>query len=76
MDSVTDENVAIIMKEKADTEAELEALKSKTLEKMWWDELDELEKQYGIYKTKRVLIQDGGKPAEKKKLKVLTKVGK
>jgi DNA topoisomerase-2 len=59
MDSVTEENVAHIMKEKADTEADLEALKSKTLEKMWLDELEQLEKQYSIYKAKRVEIQTG-----------------
>jgi DNA topoisomerase-2 len=60
MDSVTDENVAIIMKEKADTEEELEALKSKTLEKMWWDELNELETKYDEYRVKRVQLQTGG----------------
>jgi hypothetical protein len=72
MDSVTEENVANIMKEKTDTEAELEALKSKTLEKMWLDELEELEKQYTFYKAKRVQIQEGGgKPSEKKKVNKL-----
>jgi hypothetical protein len=60
------------MKEKTDTEAELAALKAKTLEKMWLDELDELEKQYTIYKAKRVQIQTGnGKPSEKKKVNKL-----
>jgi DNA topoisomerase-2 len=77
MDSVTEENVANIMKEKTDTEAELEALKEKTLEKMWLDELEQLEKQYTIYKAKRVEIQEGGKgtvkgkPSEKKKVNKL-----
>jgi DNA topoisomerase II len=68
MDSVTEENVANIMKEKTDTEAELDALKAKTLEKMWLDELEQLEKQYTSYKEKRVEIQAGGKKIEKKKL--------
>jgi DNA topoisomerase-2 len=76
MDSVTEENVANIMKEKTDTEAELAALKAKTLENMWLDELDELEKQYTIYKAKRVQIQTGsgkgtGKPSDKKKVNKL-----
>jgi DNA topoisomerase-2 len=77
MDSVTEENVANIMKEKTDTESELEALKAKTLEKMWLDELEQLEKQYTIYKAKRVEIQEGGKgtgkgkPNEKKKVNKL-----
>jgi hypothetical protein len=75
MDSVTEENVANIMKEKTDTEAELEVLKAKTLEKMWLDELEQLEKQYTMYKAKRVQIQEGGgKPSEKKKVnKLVTK---
>jgi DNA topoisomerase-2 len=80
MDSVTEENVANIMKEKTDTEAELEALKAKTLEKMWLDELEQLEKQYTIYKAKRVEIQEGGgkgtgkgKPTEKKANKLVQK---
>jgi DNA topoisomerase-2 len=74
MDSVTEENVANIMKEKSDTEAELEALKSKTLEKMWLDELDQLEKQYVLYKQKRVQIQTGGASvAGDKKKKVVIK---
>jgi hypothetical protein len=39
---------------------------------MWLDELDELEKQYTIYKAKRVHIQEGGgKPSEKKKVNKL-----
>jgi hypothetical protein len=76
MDSVTEENVANIMKEKTDTEAELAALKAKTLEKMWLDELDELEKQYTIYKAKRVQIQTGkgtgtGSTVDKKKVNKL-----
>jgi DNA topoisomerase-2 len=70
MDSVTEENVANIMKEKTDTEAELAALKAKTLEKMWLDELDELEKQYTIYKAKRVHIQAGSKGTTVDKKKV------
>jgi DNA topoisomerase-2 len=67
MDSVTEENVANIMKEKTDTEAELDALKAKTLEKMWLDELEQLEKQYVNYKEKRVEIQAGGKGTGKGK---------
>jgi DNA topoisomerase-2 len=70
MDSVTEENVANIMKDKTDTEAELAALKAKTLEKMWLDELDELEKQYTIYKAKRVEIQAGSKGTTVDKKKV------
>jgi len=60
MDSVTQENVANIMKEKENTEIELNALKSKTLQKMWLDELNLLETEYNIYKLKREKIQSGG----------------
>jgi DNA topoisomerase-2 len=73
MDSVTEENVASIMKEKTDTEAELEALKAKTLEQMWLEELDALEKQYDLYKKKRIQIQEGsGKPNTQEKKKKFT----
>lgn len=70
MDSVTTENVATIMKEKADTEMQLETLKKTTLEKMWLGELGELEIHYDLYKTKREKLQAGG--GEKKTVKKLT----
>jgi len=74
MDSVTEENVASIMKDKADTESELQALKAKTLEKMWMDELVDFEKQYAIYKKKRIEIQSGsGSSGPEKKKKLLVK---
>ena len=59
MDSVTQENVAAILKEKADTETELGILKSTSLEKMWLGELDNLSKEYDVYKSKREKIQNG-----------------
>lgn len=62
MDSVTEENIDSIMKEKTDTEAALEILKSTTLEQMWLGELDVLEQEYDAYKLKRVQIQMGGQP--------------
>jgi len=70
MDSVTQENVESIMKEKENTEMELAALKAKTLQKMWLDELAALEQQYIIYKVRREKIQAGGQPLTKKKLAV------
>jgi DNA topoisomerase-2 len=70
MDSVTQENVESIMKEKENTEMELAALKAKTLQKMWLDELAALEQQYIIYKIRREKIQAGGQPLTKKKLAV------
>ena len=59
MDSVTEENVANIMKEKDDTERELACLRATTLETMWLNELNALESEYDNYKKKREVIQSG-----------------
>ena len=59
MDSVTEENVANIMKEKENTETELDILRKTTLEKMWVTELDNLDKEYSKYKVRREKIQAG-----------------
>jgi DNA topoisomerase-2 len=73
MDSVTEENVASIMKEKADTEAELATLKATTLETMWLSELDNLEKEYDVYKKKRETIQAGQTNVGGEKKKIMKK---
>ena len=67
MDSVTQENVANIMKEKENTEAELALLKSTTLEKMWVHELDVLNTEYDKYKLYREQIQRGSGTEKPKK---------
>jgi DNA topoisomerase-2 len=59
MDSVTEEHVAKIVKEKADTERELEVLLATTLEQMWMKELDAFVGEYAGYKAKREKIQQG-----------------
>ena len=72
MDSVTEERVETIMKEKADTEMELETLRKTSLEKMWITELKALEKEYGKYKTHREQLQLGNgikKTTQKKVVK-------
>ena len=66
MDSVTQENVENIMKEKENTETELTALKGTSLETMWLGELQTLETQYDKYKLQRQQIQAGGSPMSKK----------
>jgi DNA topoisomerase-2 len=53
MVSVSKENVAKLMKEKGDTEAELATLRATTIEQMWLRELATFEEQYGIYVNKR-----------------------
>ena len=82
MDSVTNENVTNILKEKEQTEAELATLISTSLEKMWMTELENLESEYKSYKTKREKLQrdsvsGGTKDSTKvKKVKKVLAVGK
>jgi DNA topoisomerase-2 len=67
MDSVTQENVESIMKEKTNAEKDLAALKATTLEKMWLNELDILDVHYDIYKSRREKIQSAtSKPPAKR----------
>jgi 2-iminoacetate synthase ThiH len=68
MDSVTEENVASIMKEKETTETELNTLRNTSLEKMWITELDILDKEYAKYKVKREKIQAGSTTTSNKKV--------
>ena len=53
MDSVTDENVAKILKERGDKAAELELVKTKTIQQMWTEELDALIVEYAKYRDER-----------------------
>lgn len=78
MDSVTQENVANIMKEKENTENELNVLKATPLEKIWYNELDLLDGEYDKYKKMRENIQSGsgGSKNSDKKMKVNTKAKK
>lgn len=77
MDSVTQENVDHILKDKSDTEAELERIRNTSLQKMWLVELNKLEKEYIKYKSKRetLLITNENKKSNgnKTKSKVLKK---
>jgi DNA topoisomerase-2 len=75
MDSVTEENVERILKEKGDAEAELKLLQATTLETMWLAELDVLQKDYTGYKKKREQIQAGSgtKPKTVTKKRVVKK---
>jgi hypothetical protein len=60
MDSVTEEHVQAIIKEKDAMTAALAELKRKTVEQMWLEELDVLDREYTKYKSKRETIQAGG----------------
>jgi DNA topoisomerase-2 len=73
MDSVTEEHVAHILKEKADTEVELDILMRTTTGQMWLKELDVFEKEYDMYKRKRHHIQSGSVSTVKQTKKVVKK---
>jgi DNA topoisomerase-2 len=77
MDSVTNENVENILREKTDTQAELEMLLATTLETIWLKELEVLEEKYDAYKIQRErVLQKAGESVQKnvKKLKVNNRV--
>jgi DNA topoisomerase-2 len=76
MDSVTQENVDAIMKEKADTEAALETLKATSCETMWMRELVNFETEYAKYKIAREAIQNPVMDAKSNAKKVAKKVSK
>jgi DNA topoisomerase-2 len=58
MDSVTNENVEKLKKERDDVVKELEVLRQTTLEQMWMRELDVLETKYTQYKKIREDLQN------------------
>ena len=66
MDSVTQENVERILKEKEEASAQLDVLRSTSLETMWSAELDVLNKEYDVYQKKRIQIQSGSSQSVKK----------
>ncbi len=66
MDSVTIENVDKLRKERDETKVELDALIATSLEQMWLKELDELEREYAVYKQSRVDLQEAVIVTEKK----------
>ena len=67
MDSVTQEHVDHLLKEKEKMEKEYETLKSTTLEQMWKRELEDFEKEYKKYREKRQKIQTSTEKAVKTK---------
>ena len=69
MDSVTEENVEKLLKDKGNKEVELEQIKNTTINKMWINELNQLREQYLEYKEERARLMSG----EEKKKKVVSK---
>ena len=72
MDSVTEENVEKLLKDKATKEAELEKIKVTTVHQMWKSELETLKEQYLEYKEERARLMSG---EESKKKKAVVKKG-
>ena len=72
MDSVTEENVEKLLKEKGTKEQELNVIKSTSINQMWSSELDKLLEQYLEYKESRQRLMDGEDTKLKKK-KVVSK---
>ena len=69
MDSVTEENVKNINRERDDASNELEVLKDTTVHQMWLHELSVLEKHYEEFKKKREELQTSSKSIKKTKIK-------
>jgi DNA topoisomerase-2 len=67
MDSVTQENVEKLLRDKCTKEAELEKVKITTIHQMWKDELDILKDQYLEYKEDRTTLMNGEENTKKKK---------
>ncbi len=66
MDSVTEENVAHILKEKDTAQADLAKLLATSLETIWLEELRTLDREYDAYRTKREQVQAGSKTGSSK----------
>ena len=72
MDSVTEENVERLLKEKGNKEQELTIIKSTSINQMWSSELDNLLEQYLEFKEIRQRLMDG-EDSKLKKKKVVSK---
>ena len=72
MDSVTEENVEKLLKDKTNKEKELETIKNTTINEMWLSELDSLREQFIEYKDERTKMMNGEVSASSKK-KVISK---
>jgi DNA topoisomerase-2 len=59
MDSVTEENVEKLLKDKTNKEKELETIKNTTINEMWLSELDSLREQFIEYKDERTKMMNG-----------------
>jgi DNA topoisomerase-2 len=67
MDSVTEENVEKLFKEKGEKDKELDIIKTTSINQMWTTELDNLKTLYIEYKECRQRLMDGGEKVKLKK---------
>ena len=70
MDSVTDENINKILKEREQKATELEGIRHKSEGEMWYEELDILLNEYIEYKKERAFESN---PTEEKVVKIIKK---
>ena len=75
MDSVTEENIDKLLKDKEGKESELNVIKNTSIHKMWKSELDVLKEQYVEYKDLRTRLENGDDDAKTNKKKVVSKGG-
>jgi DNA topoisomerase-2 len=68
MDSVTEENVNKLLKDKENKEHDLQLIKNKTVHVMWMEELENLKEQYIEYKEERNRLMNGEEKINKKKV--------
>jgi hypothetical protein len=66
--------VDAILKEKSDTEEELDILKNTTCEQIWMRELTKFETEYAKYKTARETLQNPSVTPAKKVMKVVKRI--
>jgi DNA topoisomerase-2 len=59
MDSVTEENVEKLLKDKINKECDLTVIKNTTINQMWLNELNQLKEMYLEYKKERTRLMDG-----------------
>ncbi len=76
IDSVEEENVVRLESEMVKRQKELEVIKKKTIEKMWTEELNKLEKEYEKFQQVRKSKLFGEPTKIKKKKKIKKKVSK
>ncbi len=75
MDSVTEENVSKLEKERGTKEADLQRVHSMSIQQMWLLELDELVEEYGKFKEeKQRLNSSSGLEKKEKKVKKVAKL--